>query len=93
MVPAHLAVDISARCEAEGEGREQTGLGLSAVSCRIPGKSSANNSSGLWEGSKSESRKQIADTQALQTRAAHSALASTTRLLLGFPITLFCFVF
>jgi hypothetical protein len=28
---AHLAAYISARCEAEGEGRERTGLGLSAV--------------------------------------------------------------
>lgn len=34
MVTAHLTAYISARCEAEGEGREWTGLGLSAVLLR-----------------------------------------------------------
>lgn len=66
MVTAHLTVDISTRCEAEGEGKGGTGLRLSA--CPALGLlESLQPMTDLASGSSPDLKADV-DTQALRTR-------------------------
>lgn len=68
MVTAHLAVDISARCEAEGEGREQDRA--EAVCCPASGSLESLQPTTDLASGRAPNLKADTDTQALRTQTS-----------------------